>query len=180
LGRLSKKRRLQLFLGRLTSSELPKSIKLTEIYDNMSDLWERSIAKLNSGIVTGREEKIIKDDSSLKALHAWFKQSAEKQKKPEKGGNRVIVHWKEAPSLDASRIEAINYLAVIEKDGNGKYRAYCPALKGVSVNANSFEVVKAELQNELERYLNDLVERGETVPVQQACIAMMSARGFPK
>ncbi|MBM3240100.1 hypothetical protein FJZ31_27765 [Candidatus Poribacteria bacterium] len=52
MGRLSKRRRLQLFLGRLTSSELPKSIKLTEIYDNMSDLWERSIAQLRSGIVT--------------------------------------------------------------------------------------------------------------------------------
>jgi len=129
--------------------------------------------------VTGREEKIIKDDSSLKALHAWFKQSAEKQKTPEKGGNRVSVHWKETPSLDASKIEAIDYLAVIKRDGNGKYRAYCPALKGVSVSANSFEAVKAELQKKLERYLNDLAERGETAPVQQACIAMMSAREFP-
>ena len=52
MGRLSKNRRLQLFLGRLMSSELPKSIKLTEIYDNMSNLWERSIAQLSSGIVT--------------------------------------------------------------------------------------------------------------------------------
>jgi hypothetical protein len=41
-----------MFLGRLISSELPKSIKLAEIYDNMSDLWERSIAQLSSGIVT--------------------------------------------------------------------------------------------------------------------------------
>ncbi len=52
MGRLSKKRRLQLFLGRLTSSELPQSIKLTEIYDDTSDLWEYSIAQLSSGIVT--------------------------------------------------------------------------------------------------------------------------------
>ena len=52
MGRLSKKRRLQLFLGRLTSSELPQSIKLTEVYDDMSDLWKRSIAQLSSGIVT--------------------------------------------------------------------------------------------------------------------------------
>jgi len=140
--------------------------------------------------VTGRGEKIIKDDSSLKALHAWFKQSEEKQKTLKEGGNRVSVHWKESPSLDASKIEAIDYLAVIERDGNGKYRAYCPALKGVSVSANrkakssvseanSFEAVKAELQKKLERYLNNLAERGETAPVQQACIAMMSAREFP-
>lgn len=85
--------------------------------------------------MVGKEENIIKDDSSLKALHAWFKQSGEKQKFLEKGGNRVNVHWKETPSFDASKIEVIDYLAVIERDGNGKYRAYCPALKGVSVNA---------------------------------------------
>ena len=124
----------------------------------------------------GREETIVKDDSSLKALHAWFKQSAEKPKTSEKGGNRVSVHWKEAPSFDASKIEVIDYLAIIERDDNGKYRAYCPALKEVSVSANSFETVKAELQKKLEHYLNNLAELGEIAPVQQACIAMMSAR----
>jgi predicted RNase H-like HicB family nuclease len=129
--------------------------------------------------VTGREEKIIKDDSSLKALHAWFKQSAEKQKTLEKVGNRVRVHWKEAPSFDASKIETTDYLAVIERDSNGKYRAHCPALKGVSVSANSFEVVKAKLQKKLERYLNELAECGETAPAQQAYIAMMSAKNLP-
>jgi len=121
--------------------------------------------------VIGREENIIKDDSSLKALHAWFKQSEEKQKTLEEGDNRVRVHWKETPSFDVSKIGSIDYLAVIERNGNGKYRAYCPALKGVSVSATSFEAVKAELQKKLERYLNDLAERGETAPVQQACSA---------
>ncbi|MBM3240099.1 hypothetical protein FJZ31_27760 [Candidatus Poribacteria bacterium] len=117
-----------------------------------------------------REEKIIKDDSSLKALHAWFKQSEEKQK---------TLEWKETPSFDVSKIGSIDYLAVIERDGNGsKYRAYCPALKGVSVSASSFEAVKVKLQKKLERYLNDLAERGEIAPVQQACIAMMSVREY--
>jgi predicted RNase H-like HicB family nuclease len=121
--------------------------------------------------VIDREEKIIKDDSSLKALHAWFKQLEEKQKTQKEGDNQVRVHWKDAPSFDVSKIGTIDYLAVIERNGNGKYRAYCPALKGVSVSATSFETVKAELQKKLERYLNDLVERGETAPVQQACSA---------
>jgi predicted RNase H-like HicB family nuclease len=51
------------------------------------------------------------------------------------------------------------------EDGRQAFHAYCPALKGCHTWGHTYEEALANIREAVELYVEDLVETGETVPI---------------
>ena len=65
---------------------------------------------------------------------------------------------------------------VVERDkfenGREAWHAYCPALKGCHTWGHTQEEALANAREAVELYVQDLVEAGETIPVEQGTIEL--------
>ena len=51
------------------------------------------------------------------------------------------------------------------EDGRGAYRAFCPALKGCHTWGHTSEEALVNVQEAIQLYVDDLLEAGESIPV---------------
>ncbi len=54
------------------------------------------------------------------------------------------------------------------QDGQKAYHAYCPGLKGCHSWGHTFHEALTNIQEAAELYIEDLIESGETIPVDPA------------
>lgn len=54
------------------------------------------------------------------------------------------------------------------EDGRQAFHAYCPALKGCHTWGHTYEEALVNIREAVELYVEDLVETGETVPIDPA------------
>ena len=54
------------------------------------------------------------------------------------------------------------------EDGRKAYHASCPALKGCHTWGHTYEEALANIREAVELYVEDLVESGKSIPVNQA------------
>lgn len=58
------------------------------------------------------------------------------------------------------------------EDGREAWHAYCPALKGCHTWGHTYEEALANAREAIDLYVQDLVESGEPVPVDQGTIEL--------
>jgi predicted RNase H-like HicB family nuclease len=106
---------------------------------------------------------IIKDDGNFKELVEEL--SDERRAlgvgEPQMDFETVIQRWKENRER-AKREKTHRFLIVVELE-NEHYHAYCPAIGDLHSIGDTAEEAKANLIDELRRYLTDLARRGEAL-----------------
>jgi predicted RNase H-like HicB family nuclease len=58
----------------------------------------------------------------------------------------------------------IRYTVIIEKEEDGGYHAFCPALPGCHTQGDDLDDALVNIEEAIELYVESLVEDGETVP----------------
>jgi predicted RNase H-like HicB family nuclease len=63
-----------------------------------------------------------------------------------------------------------HYTVILEREEDGGYHAYCPALKGCHSQGDALEEAVANIREAIEAYLESLKAEGETAPVEDILI----------
>jgi predicted RNase H-like HicB family nuclease len=59
---------------------------------------------------------------------------------------------------------AMNYTVILEREDDGGYHAFAPALKGCHSQGDTLEEARANIQEAMEAYLESLKAEGEPAP----------------
>lgn len=62
------------------------------------------------------------------------------------------------------------YTVIFEKEDDGGYHAFCPALPGCHTQGDTLEEALANAKEAVEAYIESLREHGEEVPVEDILI----------
>ncbi len=62
------------------------------------------------------------------------------------------------------------FTVILEREEDGGYHAFCPALKGCHTQGDTLEEALANIREAMEAYLESLRARGETVPSEDILI----------
>ena len=73
--------------------------------------------------------------------------------------------------LAASTGLRLSLSIVVDPDDSG-YHAYCPALKGCRTWGHTREEAMANIREAIDLYVQDLLEAGERIPVDQGTIEL--------
>ena len=60
------------------------------------------------------------------------------------------------------------YTVIVERDENGMYIAYCPALQGCYTQGESYEEVMKNIREAIELNIEAKKEMGEEIPIEMA------------
>jgi len=60
------------------------------------------------------------------------------------------------------------YTVVVERDENGMYVAYCPALQGCYTQGETYEEVMKNIREAIELNIEARKEMGEEIPIEMA------------
>jgi len=63
-----------------------------------------------------------------------------------------------------------HYTVILEREEDGGYHAYCPALKGCHSQGDTLEEAVANIREAIEAYLQSLKAEGERAPVEDILI----------
>ena len=63
-----------------------------------------------------------------------------------------------------------SYTVILEKEKEGGYHAFCPALKGCHTQGDTLDEALANAKEAIEVYLESLREHGEDAPVEDILI----------
>jgi len=63
-----------------------------------------------------------------------------------------------------------HYTVILEKEEDGGYHAFCPALKGCHTQGDTLEETLANIHEAVSLYLEDLKASGEDAPVEDFII----------
>jgi predicted RNase H-like HicB family nuclease len=67
-------------------------------------------------------------------------------------------------------MEARHYTVILEREEEGGYHAYCPALKGCHSQGDTLEEALANAREAIEAYLESLKAEGEPAPIEDIVI----------
>ena len=67
-------------------------------------------------------------------------------------------------------MEARHYTVILEREEDGGYHAYCPALKGCRSQGDTLDEAVANIREAIEVYLESLKAEGEPLPVEDILI----------
>ncbi|MDO8635884.1 MAG: type II toxin-antitoxin system HicB family antitoxin [Dehalococcoidia bacterium] len=62
------------------------------------------------------------------------------------------------------------YTVILEREGDGGYHAFCPALKGCHTQGDTLEEALTNAKEAIGAYLESLEKQGETAPVEDILI----------
>jgi len=63
-----------------------------------------------------------------------------------------------------------NYTVIIEREEDGGYRAFCPALRGCHSQGDNYEEVVENITEAIQLYIESLKARSEPVPSEAVII----------
>ena len=67
-------------------------------------------------------------------------------------------------------MEARHYTVLLEREEDGGYHAFCPALKGCHSQGDTLDEALANIREAMEAYLESLKAEGEPAPVEDILI----------
>jgi len=67
-------------------------------------------------------------------------------------------------------MERHHYTVILEREEDGGYHAFCPALKGCHTQGDTLDEALANVREAIEAYLESLQKHGEAVPVEDILI----------
>jgi len=62
------------------------------------------------------------------------------------------------------------YTVILEREADGGFHAYCPALKGCHSQGDSLDEAVANIREAIEVYLESVAEQGEPIPQEDLLI----------
>ncbi|MCP4245415.1 MAG: type II toxin-antitoxin system HicB family antitoxin [bacterium] len=62
------------------------------------------------------------------------------------------------------------YTIILEREADGGYHAYCPALKGCHSQGDSPDEAVANIREAIEAYLESVAAHGDPIPVEDLLI----------
>jgi predicted RNase H-like HicB family nuclease len=65
---------------------------------------------------------------------------------------------------------AMRYTVILEREDDGGYHAFAPALKGCHSQGDTLEEARANIQEAMEAYLESLKAEGQPAPVEDIVI----------
>jgi len=81
-----------------------------------------------------------------------------------------------APEIEGDLLKSYVFKVVVEPDkfenGREAWQAYCPALKGCRTWGHTREEAMANIREAIDVYVQDLLEAGERIPVDQGTIEL--------
>lgn len=63
-----------------------------------------------------------------------------------------------------------HYTVVLERESDGGFHAFCPALKGCHSEGDNIDEAVSNVREAIEAYLESLAARGEPIPVEDLVI----------
>lgn len=63
-------------------------------------------------------------------------------------------------------MEKHSFAVIFEREEDGGYHAFCPALKGCHAQGDTYDEALANIRGAIEAYLESLRARGEALPVE--------------
>ena len=67
-------------------------------------------------------------------------------------------------------MEPRHYTVLLEREEDGGYHAFCPALKGCHSQGDTLDEALANIREAIQAYLESLKEEGEPIPVEDILI----------
>ena len=67
-------------------------------------------------------------------------------------------------------MERYHFTAIVEREQEGGYHAFCPALKGCHTQGDTLDEALANVREAIEAYLESLRAHGESLPVEDIFI----------
>ena len=67
-------------------------------------------------------------------------------------------------------MDKYNYTVILEREGDGGYHAFCPALRGCHTQGETLEEALNNVREAIEAYLESLRKHGQTMPVEDILI----------
>ena len=67
-------------------------------------------------------------------------------------------------------MEKYHYTVILEREEEGGYHAFCPALRGCHTQGDTLDDALANIKEAIEVYLESLRKHGELVPVEDILI----------
>lgn len=67
-----------------------------------------------------------------------------------------------------------NYTVLLEKESDGGYHAFCPALKGCHSQGDSFEEAIANITEAIELYIESLKADNQSIPKEDLIVKPLS------
>ncbi len=68
------------------------------------------------------------------------------------------------------KMEVRHYTVILEREENGAYHAFCPALKGCHSHGDTLEAAVTNIREAIEVYLESLKAEGDPIPVEDILI----------
>jgi predicted RNase H-like HicB family nuclease len=63
-----------------------------------------------------------------------------------------------------------NYTVIFEREEDGGYHAFCPALPGCHTQGDSYDETIMNIQDAIKLYIESLLSRGEKAPIEDLTI----------
>lgn len=63
-----------------------------------------------------------------------------------------------------------NYIVIIEREEEGGYHAYCPALRGCHSQGDTYEEIVQNITEAIQGYIDSLKARSEPIPCEDVII----------
>jgi predicted RNase H-like HicB family nuclease len=67
-------------------------------------------------------------------------------------------------------MKIFNYTIIFEKEDDGGYHVFCPALKGCHSQGDSYDEALANIENAAKLYLESLMENNDNIPEEDIVI----------
>jgi len=67
-------------------------------------------------------------------------------------------------------MEKLHYTVILEREEDGGYHAFCPALKGCHTQGDTLEETLVNAREAIEAYLESLQKHGEAAPLEDILI----------
>lgn len=68
--------------------------------------------------------------------------------------------------MSTKAMERHYYTVILEREEDGGYHAFCPALKGCHTQGDTLEEALVNVREAIEAYLESLQKHGEAAPVE--------------
>jgi predicted RNase H-like HicB family nuclease len=82
----------------------------------------------------------------------------------------VDAAGEEKGGLQEAVMQRHHYTVILEREEDGGYHAFCPALRGCHTQGDTLEEALANVREAIEAYLESLQKHGEAVPVEDILI----------
>jgi len=91
-----------------------------------------------------------------------------------------MVHRPSKTRKTEIHADRYQYTAVFDPDGKGGYTVTVPALPGLVTDGDTFEEVKAMVEEAIVGYLESLRKHGEAIPVEDSPLVVPVAVNIPR